>query len=425
MTASLALYRIGTRLLEPFAPILVQRRQKSGKERAERAGERFGRTAIARPPGPLLWMHGASVGESKLLLDLYEALRTKRPDANALVTTQTTTSADMIAARSPPGVIHQMAPVDGPRAVGRFLRHWRPDAAVFAEGEIWPNMLLGLKRAGIPAALANARMTTKTLASWNDRRASARSVFSAFSFIGAADRQTADGLGSALGRSFATIGNLKMAAKISPPPADKVATFRAAAARPILLAASTHPGEDDFALEAFQQVRSKAANALLIIVPRHPDRGGDIAGLAKQRELVAQQWSRDRATPAAGVDVIVADTIGELLFWYAVSDGVYLGGATAEGVGGHNAIEPAQLGKQVFTGPNGFNFHDTFETLALAGALVVGTTSRDLADFWANALSSKHAPVATDELFAAFQAPFDQTVDAIVAMLPRGADAHA
>ena len=152
MTASLALYRVATRLLEPFAPVLVRGRVKSGKERAERTGERFGRTNTTRPAGPLLWMHGASVGESKLLLDLFEAVRRKRSDAYALVTTQTTTSADMIAAKSAPGVIHQMAPLDGPVAVKRFLDHWRPSAAVFAEGEIWPNMLVGLKRSPVRPA---------------------------------------------------------------------------------------------------------------------------------------------------------------------------------------------------------------------------------------------------------------------------------
>jgi 3-deoxy-D-manno-octulosonic-acid transferase len=218
VTATLTLYRIGATLLEPFAPILVRNRVKSGKERPERSGERFGRTNLARPGGALIWMHGASVGESRLLLDLFEALRTQRPDAYALVTTQTTTSADMIAASAPQHVIHQMAPVDGPRAVTRFLQHWRPDAAVFAEGEIWPNMLLGLKRGRIPAVMANARMTTRSIDSWNSRKSSARALFGAFQFIGAADRQTAEGLGRATGHEITTVGNLKMAARITPPP---------------------------------------------------------------------------------------------------------------------------------------------------------------------------------------------------------------
>lgn len=425
MTASLALYRIATRLLEPFAPALVRGRVKSGKERAERTDERFGRTSVARPLGPLIWMHGASVGESKLLLDLFESVRTKRPDTHALVTTQTTTSADMIAARAATGVIHQMAPVDGPDSVRRFLAHWKPDAAVFAEGEIWPNMLSGLKRARIPAALANARMTTKSIDSWNNRKPSARELFSTFSFIGAADQQTAQGLATATNRQITPIGNLKMASRITPPPADKVAAFRAALARPVLLAASTHNGEDSFALEAFRRVRETYPDALLIIAPRHPDRGADIVAQVCAQKFVCQQWSVDRITPTPGVDVLVADTIGELLFWFALADAIYLGGATVEGIGGHNAIEPAQLGKRVFTGPHGFNFRDTFDVLAGASALVVGNAADELAAFWQDELEGA-LPVATGDLFGTFQAPFDTTVDAIVAMLPpAGSPPHA
>jgi 3-deoxy-D-manno-octulosonic-acid transferase len=418
VTASLALYRIGTRLLEPLAPVLVRNRVKKGKENPARIGERFGRTPITRPTGPLIWMHGASVGESKLLLDLFQAVHGQRPDAYALVTTQTTTSADMIAAKTPPNVIHQMAPVDGPGAVARFLRHWKPNAAVFAEGEIWPNMLLGLKRAGIPATLANARMTTRSLTNWNSRKPSARSIFSAFTFIGAADRQTADGLASAIDRPIPIIGNLKMAVNVNAPPADKVDAFRSAVARPIILAASTHPGEDEFALDAFAELRKTSRNVLLVIVPRHPERGSAIVDLVRQRGLTAQQWSQARTPPAPATDVLVADTIGELVFWYATSDSTYLGGATMPGIGGHNAIEPAQLGKRVFTGPHGFNFLETFNTLGAANALIIGKHTEELAAFWRSELTAKSQPIATDRLFAAFRAPFDQTVAAIIASLP-------
>lgn len=418
MTASLTLYRIGTRLLEPLAPALVRRRVRSGKERADRAGERFGRTQMARPDGPLLWMHGASVGESRLLLDIFEAIRERRPDAHALVTTQTTTSADMIAAKQASGVIHQMAPLDGPGAVRRFLQHWRPDAAVFAEGEIWPNMLTGLRRAGIPAALANARMTQQTLEGWKSRKASARKLFAVFGFIGAADRQTAEGLAQVISRDIATIGNLKMAATVTPPAPEPVAAFRQTVSRPILLAASTHPGEDDFALDAFAVARADAPDALLVIVPRHPDRGDTIIQLAHERGFASQQWSRDARPPGRQTEVLVADTIGQLLFWYAVADGIYLGGATREGVGGHNAIEPAQLGRRVFTGPHGFNFRETFEILARAGAVSVGASADELAAFWGRELAGSVRPPLPAGLFDAFREPFERTVDAIVAMLP-------
>lgn len=425
MTATLTLYRIGATLLEPFAPILVRNRVKSGKERQARVEERFGRTGVARPKSPLIWMHGASVGESRLLLDIFEAIREQRPDAHALVTTQTTTSADMIAASAPPNVIHQMAPVDGPRAVGNFLRHWHPDAAVFAEGEIWPNMLLGLKCGRIPAALANARMTRKSLDSWNSRKSSAREIFAAFQFIGAADRQTADGLRAATGREIASVGNLKMATRVTPPPQDKVAAFVKAVGRPILLAASTHPGEDAFALDAFAAMRVSTPDALLVIVPRHPDRGSAIIDEASERGFAVQQWSKDRTTPVPGINVLVADTIGELLFWYAAAGAVYLGGATMPDIGGHNAIEPAQLGKRVFTGPHGYNFRETFEILAQNSALMIGDMPGQLADFWFAELNGPGAQRLPPTLFDTFRAPFDRTIEAILAMLPPKAASDA
>jgi 3-deoxy-D-manno-octulosonic-acid transferase len=425
VTASLAIYRLGARLLEPLAPWLVERRLKTGKERAERIGERFGLTQVTRPAGPLLWLHGASVGESRLLLDVFSALMRRRGDLGAVVTTQTLTSADMIANSGVANVIHQMAPVDGPGAVERFLAHWRPDAAVFAEGEIWPNMLAALKSHDVPTALINARMTEKTLANWKRRQASARQVFSAFGFIGAADQATADGLFAATGRRIETVGNLKTASEVASPDASDVAAFRRSTGdRPTLLAASTHPGEDEFVLDAFTEARSRAPRALLILVPRHPDRGGAIVDLARGRGFTAQQRSKDRSPPRTEVDVLVADTIGELLFWYASADGVYLGGATAEGVGGHNPVEPAQLGKRIFTGPHGYNFRETFEALEKAGVLTVGTTSGQLSDYWLASLNSTQPTPALDALFSTSRAPFEQTLQAVLAMLPKAAS-HA
>lgn len=425
MTASLSLYRLGTRLLEPVAPWLVERRLKSGKERPERIGERFGMTQATRPGGALIWMHGASVGECRLLLDVFSALRKRRPDLHALMTSQTLTSADMIGSSGASNVIHQMAPVDGPNAVERFLKHWQPDAAVFAEGEIWPNMLGGLKAQDVPAALVNARMTEKTLSSWKRRPSAAKEVFSAFSFIGAADQATADGLLEATGRKIGVVGNLKSAAAVDGPSATDVAKFRTAIhGRPILLAASTHSGEDEFALDAFVEVRTRAMGVLMIVVPRHPDRGRAVAEVMRGRGMTTQQWSKDTTPPGVGVDVLVADTMGELLFWYAAADAVYLGGATVEGVGGHNPVEPAQLGKRVFTGPYGFNFRETFEALEKADALKIGTTSDELADWWLAEIESTQPMPVLGSFFSVAQAPLELTLDAVLAMLPNAA-AHA
>jgi 3-deoxy-D-manno-octulosonic-acid transferase len=161
----------------------------------------------------------------------------------------------------------------------------------------------------------------------------------------------------------------------------------------------------------------RALGALLILVPRHPDRGDSISELARGRGFTTQQRSKDKSPPGQEVDVLVADTIGELLFWYAAADAVYLGGATAEGVGGHNPVEPAQLGKHIFTGPHGFNFRETFETLERVGALTVGTTSQQLSDYWLDELNNAR-PTSTGVVFASSRASFEKTLAAILAMLP-------
>lgn len=425
MTALLGFYHVLTRVLEPAAPWLIERRLKTGKERAERIGERFGLTETQRPAGPLIWMHGASVGESRLLMDLFAAIRAGRPDATALVTTQTLTSADLIAGLAPPGVIHQMAPVDGPAAVERFMTHWRPDAAVFAEGEIWPNMLAALRASGTPTALVNARMTARTLSQWKARRPSAREVFSTFTFIGAADAATAAGLRDATGQPIAIIGNLKLASGVAMPAKERVDGFREAVGnRRMVLAASTHPGEDEFALEAFTGLRMRAPGALLVIAPRHPERGDAIAALTRGRGFTTQQRSRDAGWPTSSVDVLVADTMGELVFWYVVADSVYLGGATAPDVGGHNAIEAAQVGKHVFTGPHGYNFREVFAELQAAGGMTVGSKPAELADYWLDSLSGTRPGGTFSSLFAGSREPFDATVATILGFL-RGRAAHA
>ena len=155
----LALYAAATGLMAPFAPALLRARARRGKEDPARLGERLGRPTAARPAGPLVWLHGVSVGETQSLLPLVAALRERRPDALVLVTSGTVTAAGLLAQRLPAGAIHQFAPVDAPGAVAGFLDHWRPDLAVFVESEIWPNLVLAARARGVRLALVSARMT--------------------------------------------------------------------------------------------------------------------------------------------------------------------------------------------------------------------------------------------------------------------------
>jgi 3-deoxy-D-manno-octulosonic-acid transferase len=355
-TLPLALYAAATSLLEPFALSLLRSRAKAGKEDPARLNERLGRPNAARPDGPLIWLHGVSVGESLSLLPLIEALRARRPAATLLVTSGTVTSAALLVQRLPEGVIHQFAPVDGPGAVRRFLDHWRPSAALFVESEIWPNLILAAKARGVRLALLSARMTDDSARGWARAPATAAAVLAAFDLIMPQDAATADRLRK-LGARVGGQLNLKLAGP--PPPVDQelVAALRAAVGgRKVVLAASTHPGEEPLIAQA---VRAAAPDALLIVAPRHPDRGAQVAAdLTGLGFTVARRAAGEPLT--ASTSAYVADTLGELGALFTLADIVVMAGAFVEGVGGHNPLEPARLGRAIVTGPHAFNARDVY-----------------------------------------------------------------
>jgi 3-deoxy-D-manno-octulosonic-acid transferase len=365
-TLPLALYAAATGLLEPLAPALLRSRAGKGKEDPTRLNERLGRPTAARPDGPLVWLHGVSVGESLSLLPLIEALRTRRPAATLLVTSGTVTSAALLAQRLPDGVIHQFAPVDSPAAAARFLDHWRPAAALFVESELWPNLILGAKARGVRLALLSARMTEGSARGWARTPASARALLAAFDLILPQDAATEARLRS-LGARTGPALNLKLAGP--PPPVDHalVADLKAAiGARQAVLAASTHPGEEPPVATA---VRAAAPDALLILAPRHPERGPQVAAdLKAQGFTVARRAAGEPLT--AETTAYVADTLGELGALICVADVVVMGGSFIDGIGGHNPLEPARLGRAIVTGPHAFNARDVYaEMFAEAAAI--------------------------------------------------------
>jgi 3-deoxy-D-manno-octulosonic-acid transferase len=426
MTALLALYSLVTGLLEPLAGAVIRHRLRSGKERPERASERFGRTLAQRPDGCLVWLHAASVGEMRVVTDLYFGLKARHPDLSAVLTTQTLTSADLAASLGAPGLIHQMAPIDAPGAIQRFLDRWRPAALILAEGEIWPNMLLKAKARGASLALVNARMTTRSIEGWSRVRRTARKLFASFAFIGAADEATARGISALVGRSVSVCGNLKQAVKPVPPSRESLLLLSSRLdGRPVVLAASTHPGEEDFALEAFQILRVRHPNALLVIAPRHPERGGAVLEACQSRGYTVQRRSIDPTPPRPEADILLADTMGEMPLLLASATGVFLGGATAEGIGGHNPIEPAALGRRTVTGPNGFNFAQMFKDLQGLGALEIATTPGEVAAFWARELTRPSLDTtAIEALMEDAAAAREATLDALSALI-EGPAGHA
>jgi 3-deoxy-D-manno-octulosonic-acid transferase len=376
-TLPLALYAAATGLLEPLAPTLLRRRARAGKEDAARLGERLGRASVARPEGPLVWLHGVSVGESLSLLPLIAALSARRPALRVLVTSGTTTSAQVLAGRLPPGVIHQFAPVDAPGAARRFLDHWRPDAALFVESELWPNLIGEAARSGARLALVSARMTEDSARGWSRASASARSLLSAFELVLPQDDETArrlERLGARLG------GRLNLKRLTVPPPVDAglVADLRAAAAgRKLVLAASTHPGEEVMVAQAFRAV-AKDVPAVLVVAPRHPGRGSEAAAALAGAGLRTARRAAGEALTAS-VDAYVADTLGEMGAFYSAADAVVLGGGFVEGVGGHNPLEAAQLGRAVITGPFVANARSLFDDLLAECAAIEAADTPTLA----------------------------------------------
>jgi 3-deoxy-D-manno-octulosonic-acid transferase len=381
MSLALHAYRQITGLLEGLAPRLLAARVRAGKEDPERVGERLGLAGRPRPPGPLVWLHGVSVGETLSLLPLVARLRADRPDLTLLVTSGTVTSAQLLAERLPAGVLHQFIPVDGPRAVAAFLDHWRPALGVLVESELWPNLILAARDRDIPVALVSARVTEATHRGWRRLAGAARILLGGLALVLPQDAESADRLAD-LGARIDGEANLKLAGE--PLPYDRAAFARLSEAigdRAVIVAASTHPHEEAFLLRALSTVPQPFC---LVLLPRHPDRGAEIAGLL-EREGRAHAV-RSRGEPLdGGVHVYVADTLGEMGLFLRLADVVIMGGSFAPvlgrpAVGGHNPLEPARLGKPTLSGPDASNWTAVTALLTARGALGVVRSAIELAE---------------------------------------------
>ena len=357
-------------LLAPLLPFYLRRRVAKGKEIAERLAEREGHGA-ARPPGRLIWCHAASNGETLSLLPLLESLAKQDPALSFLVTTGTVTSARLLEQRLSPELAprtqHRFLPLDVPRWVARFLEGWRPDLAVIVESELWPNMLAAAGQQGVPLALINARMSARSAQGWGWAPGFARTLLGRFALMLAQTEADAARFSTLAGRPVSCWGNLKYAAPPLPAdPAEFARLTSAWAGRPVWLAASTHPGEDEIILAAHRLLAGEQPGLLTVIVPRHPPRGPDIAALAGDLP-VARRGAGQEAGP--GVAVYVADTLGELGLFYRLAKVALIGGSLVPH-GGQNPLEAARLGCPIITGPHHFNFNEVITRLSAAHALV-------------------------------------------------------
>jgi 3-deoxy-D-manno-octulosonic-acid transferase len=388
MSLGAAAGRLAGQALAPLLPFWLRLRARRGKEIADRLPERRGLHAD-RPEGPLIWLHGASVGESLSLIPLMAALVEQRPELYLLVTTGTVTSATLLQQRLTPAlrerVMHRFVPLDVPRWAAAFLDGWQPDAAVFVESELWPNISAALAERNIPSALVNARLSPRSAKAWRWAPGLARQMLGRYRLVVAQSEEDAVRL-RALGAVDAAFwGHLKAAAE--PPPADPVALAalrRAIGGRPVFLAGSTHAGEEVAALSAHRVARAVLPDLLTVIVPRHPQRAEEVAALVAPLPFARRTAGM---LPAPEHEVYLADTMGEMGLFFRTA-GVALVGATLVPKGGHNPLEPARLGCPILLGPH------TEHVEAMAAALVEGGGALRVADV--AALAEAVTDVLTD-----------------------------
>jgi len=370
---ALRLYRVASlAIASPVASRLLASRLKRGKEDPSRLAERYGQASVPRPPGPLIWLHGASVGEMLAVIPLIERLRAK--DFAVLVTSGTVTSAALAEQRLPPDVVHQFIPLDAPRFVDRFLNHWRPDLALFVESDFWPNFILACADRSIPIILVNGRVSERSFSHWRLQPGVIAALLQRFDLCLAQSKADADRFGQLGAPRISSIGNLKLDVPAPPVDLPTLRKFKTVIdARVVIAAASTHEGEETAILEAHRHLRANCPSLLTIIAPRHPERGQGVADAAKAAGFSVALRSRDDI-PKPDKDIFVADTLGELGLIYRLAPAVFMGGSLASH-GGQNPIEAIRLGAAVVHGPHIWNFAEIYGALDAAhGAEQVADT---------------------------------------------------
>lgn len=415
----------------PLLPLWLRLRVARGKEFPARLGERRGIAGLPRPEGRLVWLHGASIGETQSLIPLIQALRAARPDLTLLLSSGTTTSAQLLAARlggpagapqrsgllaASPGVLHQFAPLDRPAWVARFLDHWRPDLAVFVESELWPNLLGELFRREVPVALLNARLSVRSAGRWARVPALARRLLGGFSLVLAQSQADAERLAALGARAPRVIGNLKWAAPaLAADPAELARLQGVIGGRPVWAMASTHEGDEILAAQADAIVRQTFPDLLSIIVPRHPERGAAIAaGIAGATRRAAGQDPDGK--------IWLCDTLGELGLVFRLAPLVVMGKSFLPPGGGQNPLEPARLGAAVLFGPRMQNFADITARMVAVGAAHGLAEAAALAPVLTSLLNDPAAlarmRAAAAQVAAEEAGVLDRTMNALASLIP-------
>ena len=420
----LPLYRLLTSLGAPAIHIYLRRRLLKGKEDRARFDERLGKASRARPEGALIWLHAASVGESISMLPLVERLLADHKGLSLLMTTGTVTSAKLMAERLPPRAFHQYVPVDRLVYVRRFLDHWQPDLALWAESEFWPNLVSESHSRGVPMVLVNGRISPRSFEGWQKARGLIGDLLANFALCLGQTEEDAARLRTLGAPGAEHLGNIKFAAP--PLPVDTVAYEKLSASldgRPRWLAASTHAGEEEVAVRVHKSMKASHPGLVTMIVPRHPERGAEIAAMVAREGLVlASRSSGDQIT--AQTEIYLADTMGELGLFYRLADVAFMGKSLVP-LGGQNPLEALRLGTVVVHGPHMANFERIAREMATRGCALQVADESELATTVAALLGDPERRRAMAVNGAAYVDEQAGVVDQVAGRIARLLDAAA
>lgn len=409
---TLKLYRGFGSLIYPFTGPFLKARARKGKEDRERRGERYGYASWDRPDGPLVWLHAASVGESLAIMPLIK--RMESFGINLVLTTGTVTSASIAQDRVSERTIHQYVPLDVKRAIGRFLDHWKPDLAIFAESEIWPTTIQELAKRNVPQILVNGRMSDRSNKRWSKRPALAQAVFGHLSQVLAQSEIDGERFRN-LGAPWVTVvGNLKIDVGELDLREDEVKQHKSMIGeRPTWIAVSTHKGEEAAVANVHKMLAQHIPDVLTILVPRHPDRDEEV--MAQLDGVGLKTVSRSsRMAIESDTEVFLGDTIGEMGLYLSLADIAFMG-KSLNAEGGQNPIEPAMMNTAILSGRYVQNFRETYQALLDSGGARLVRDEKMLAghvlhllrnkkDLNAMQIASRHA---VDKMAGALERSFE------------------
>ena len=419
---ALGVYGTLSYLAQPFSGLFLRARARKGKEIKERLQERYGFASKEVLPdnhnGSYVWVHAASIGETKAVLPLIKRLTDMR--FQVIFTTITVTAAKIASVELPKGAVHQFAPLDLKPFVSRFLKTWQPALAVFVESELWPNTMTELTKRHIPQVLVNARMSEQSFARWKKIGSITHALFDNVNLCIAQTEEDAARFSELGVQGVINGGNLKFDSDI--PEIDEIAFSRLQSAiggRRIWLAASTHEREEMIVAKAHTYLKRMFPDLLTIVVPRHPHRAVEIVNSLANLNLNVVQRSNSEL-PKPTDDIYIADTIGELGLFYRLSPCSLVGGSLVPH-GGQNPIEPVRLGSAIVHGPNVDNFANIFTALGQQGGCVCVKNSEELvrhvADILTNRDRSEQMTRAADQALQGFGGALERTHNALMPYL--------